>query len=203
MDQQKGRKILYIVLFIAVLLVGVWTVIDLLFDKEAPTPTPMPTSTENAENVTPMPTLPPSALPSDRVQAIDFFLENLEGDTVALSDMQGKVTVVNFWYAGCGWCMYEMPEFAEMVTHYAEQNIAFLFVNSGDEADTAKAAMDEFGIPESMVLMDTDYAATNLYQIQGFPTTVIVDKEGGIAQTFVGASSKDEVMPVIDSLLSE
>jgi peroxiredoxin len=201
MDQQKGRKILYIVLFIAVLLVGIWTVIDLLLDKEAPTP--MPTATENAENVTPMPTLPPSALPSDRAQAIDFSLENLEGDTVALSDMQGKVTVVNFWYAGCGWCMYEMPEFAEMVAHYADQDVAFLFVNSGDDADTAKRAMDQNGIPGSMVMMDFDITVTRLYQIQGFPTTVIVDKQGGIAETFVGASTKDEVMPVVDSLLSE
>ncbi len=200
MDQRKGRKILYIVLFAAVLLVGIWTAIDLLFDKEAPTPTPVPTPMENA---TPAPTLAPTALHPDRDRAGDFSLENLEGDAVSLSDQQGKVTVINFWGAWCGWCMYEMPEFAEMVTHYGGKDVAFLFVNNGDDADTAEEAMDQNGIPGSIVLMDTDNTVTDLYQIQGFPTTIIVDKEGGIVQTFVGATSKDEVMPVVDSLLGE
>lgn len=212
MDQRKARSWLYIALFAVVVLIGIWTVIDLARDKQAPEASPSPSAVstpgagatpETSSEATPQETLFPSAIPTDRAPAMDFSLTNLNGDTVALADTRGKVTVVNFWGAWCGWCMEEMPEFAEMVGEYEGQDVAFLFVNYGDDEATAREAMEGFGVPLDQVLMDSGQTAVDLYEVSGFPTTCIIDKRGGVAETFVGYSTKDEVMPVIDSLLAE
>ena len=205
MDKQKGARWLYITLLIAAILIGVWMVIDLILDDRAPETTPTPqaqASATPAAEQSPAASEAPVDIPADRAQAMDFSLENLAGDTVSLADQRGKVTVINFWGAWCGWCMEEMPHFAEMVEHYGD-DVAFLFVDYGDSADTAKKAMEEFGIPLEKVLMDSQNTVVDLYQVEGFPTTYIIDKEGGIAETFVGYSTKEDVMPVIDALQGE
>ena len=199
MDKQKRTKWLYIALLIAVVLIGIWMVSDLIRDGREPEATPTPQVQETAA---PLPGETPAAATPDTALENDFTLQNLEGDSVTLSAHLGKVTVINFWGTWCGWCMYEMPEFAEMVEHYGD-DAAFLFVDYGDDADTARAAMEEFGIPLEKVLMDTESAVTNLYGVDGFPTTFILDQEGGIVETFVGATSQDEVMPIIDGLLAD
>jgi len=198
MDKQKGARWLYITLLIAAILIGVWMVIDFIRDDAEPEATPTPTVQETAS---PQSGNTPVSTPGIALEN-DFTLENLEGDSVTLSDHLGKVTVINFWGSWCGWCMYEMPEFAEMVEHYGD-DAAFLFVNYGDDRDTARQAMEEFGIPLDTVLMDTESTVTNLYHVDGFPTTLIMDQQGGIVETFVGATSKDEVMPIIDGLLAD
>jgi len=198
MDKQKGARWLYITLLIAAILIGIWMVIDFVRDGKEPEATPSPQVQESAS---PQPSDTPAATPAIALEN-DFTLENLEGDPVTLSDHLGKVTVINFWGAWCGWCMYEMPEFAEMVEHYGD-DAAFLFVDYGDDADTARAAMEEYGVPLKKVLMDTENTVTNLYQVEGFPTTFILDQEGGVVEKFVGATSKDDVMPIIDGLLAD
>jgi len=205
MDKHKGARWLYIILLIAVLLIGIWMVIDFVRDGKEPEPTPTPQAQATpapAADESPVSSETPADIPADRAQAMDFSLTNLEGDTVSLSDQRGKVTVINFWGAWCGWCMEEMPHFAEMEEHYGD-DVSFLFVDYGDSADTAKQAMEEFGIPLNKVLMDSQNTVIDLYQIEGFPTTYIIDKEGGIAETFVGYSTKEDVMPVIDALQGE
>lgn len=198
MVRQKKARWLYITLFAIVILIGTWMVIDLVLDDQEPETTPAPevreTASPQAEN-----TLAPTP---DIAMENDFTLENLEGDSVTLSDHLGKVTVINFWGTWCGWCMYEMPEFTEMVEHYGD-DVAFLFVNYGDDADTARRAMEEFGVPLEKVLMDTEDTVTNLYRVDVYPTTLIMDQQGGIVETSEGATSKDKVMPIIDGLLAE
>ena len=194
MDKRKGARWLYIALFIAVILIGIWMVIDFVLDGRKPEATPPPQVQSSAS--------PETGKNPGIVLENDFTLENLQGDSVTLSEHLGSATVINFWGAWCGWCMYEMPEFAEMVEHYGD-DVSFLFVNYGDDAATATEAMEEFGVPLDMVLMDSEDTVTNLFQVDGFPTTFIMDQQGGIVEDFVGATSKDEVMPIIDNLLSE
>lgn len=204
MDKHKGARWLYITLLAAAILIGIWMVIDLVLDGREPeaTPTPRVQATPTPAGESPAAAETPADVPNDRAQSMDFSLENLMGDTVSLADQRGKVTVINFWGAWCGWCMEEMPHFAEMAEHYGD-DVSFLFVDYGDSADTAKQAMEEFGIPLGKVLMDSENTVTDLYQVEGFPTTYIIDKEGGIAETFVGYSTKEDVMPVIDALQGE
>lgn len=205
MDKHKGARWLYIILLIAVLLIGIWMVIDFVRDGKEPAPTPTPqaqASPTPAAAISPAVSETPADISADRAPSMDFSLQNLDGDTVSLADQQGKVTVINFWGAWCGWCMEEMPHFAEMAEHYGD-NVSFLFVDYGDDADTARQAMEEFGVPLSKVLMDGENTVVDLYQIEGFPTTYILDKQGGIAETFVGYSTKEDVMPIIDALQSE
>lgn len=77
--------------------------------------------------------------------------------------------------------MEEMPGFAEMAEDYEGQDVAFLFLDYGDDADTARAAIDELGILYHKVLLDTaDGEVMHLYDTTYFPTTLILDRWGGV-----------------------
>lgn len=200
MDARKKTRWIFIALLIAALLIGVWLAIDFILDGPKPEATPPPQVTPPAEETaSPEASETPAATPAGSKLEKDFTLKNLEGEDVTLSDHLGRVTVVNFWGTWCGWCMYEMPEFAEMTAHYGD-DVAFLFVNYGDDADTARQAMEEFGIPLSKVLMDSENAVTGLYEIDGYPTTLILDKQGAVVESILGATTKEEVMSIIDGL---
>ena len=108
-----------------------------------------------------------------------FDLIDYDGNRITSEDLKGKVTVVNFWFKECKPCIQEMPELNELVSSFkSNENVQFLgFSTTAKDRLPSffeKHAFDYRVIPDSQ-----PYAMEN--GVTGYPTNMIIDKEGNIA----------------------
>ena len=122
----------------------------------------------------------------EKVLATDFEVTLISGETVKLSDFQGKKVLLNFWATWCGPCVQEMPAFQRLYEEYPD-DFVILAVNCGDsEADVRDFA--EENDYTFNIAIDEDLAASSLYPTYSIPLTLIVDEEGYIVYGSYGAS---------------
>ena len=120
--------------------------------------------------------------------AIDFEVLNESGEKVKLSSYFGKPIVVNFWASWCGPCKAEIPEFIEAYQKYGEE-VEFLMVNLTDGQTDTVESVKEFvreNKYEFPLYFDTEYSASNAYQVYSIPQTLFIDKNGNIQNLYIG-----------------
>jgi peroxiredoxin len=118
--------------------------------------------------------------------AADFDLEATDGRRYRLSDLKGKIVLVNFWATWCGPCVGEMPLLATTYEKYKAQGLEILAV-SADEA-TDRGLVKQFAEGHGLrfpVLYDEGVAKR--YGVDGYPVTVFIDRQGNIRYQESGA----------------
>lgn len=110
-------------------------------------------------------------------QAPDFTLNTFDGQQIKLSDLKGKVVVINFWASWCVPCRDEAPFLQKTYVSYKDKGVVFLGVDWVDPEPDAKAYIKEFGItyPNGP---DLGSSISPLYRIKGVPETYFVGKDG-------------------------
>ncbi|APW61281.1 TlpA family protein disulfide reductase [Paludisphaera borealis] len=129
-------------------------------------------------------------------------IKDLDGHSHSLAQYRGKVVVLDFWYRGCGWCMRAMPQVKRVAAHYHDKPVAVFGVNNDQEEKDARFVVKEMAIAYP-VLRSMDLAGK--YGVQGFPTLVIIDQEGKVADVHVGYSDHlyEDVTATIDRLMAQ
>lgn len=120
--------------------------------------------------------------------APDFTLNDLEGNPVKLSDLQGKTVFLNFWATTCVYCAAEMPDMETLHQKYQDQDVVILGVNMREKEDVVREWVEEQGYNWTFVL-DGDGAVSNKYEIKEAPTSYFIDPEGIIRVEKVGKMS--------------
>lgn len=131
--------------------------------------------------------------------APEFELNDLSGNTVSISDYEGKILFLNFWQTTCPPCIEEMPDFLDFIEDQPE-DVTWLTVNFGENETMVReffAAYDFFGIP---VVMDNDSAVRYQYGVYGAPVTFVLDKDGVIQYMNIGQLSYDDMVNLVDSV---
>jgi peroxiredoxin len=123
--------------------------------------------------------------------APDFELYNLDGETVKLSDLQGKIVLINFWATWCEPCKVEMPLFEERY-QLAGSDLEILAVNFDEPEAEVRQFVDEFEL-SFPVLLDPGGTVQNLYRVRGYPTTFIVDEDGIIQYHHIGLFTEGQL----------
>lgn len=127
-----------------------------------------------------------SSTTTEERTAPDFRLQNLEGQSVALSDFRGKPVLVNFWATWCPACREEMPYLQQVYDRWTDKGLALLTVDIGEEPRVIKKYFEENGL-SMPVLLDIDQGVARRYNITGIPTTLLIDGNGIIRKRQVGA----------------
>ncbi|MGD7043380.1 TlpA family protein disulfide reductase [Jeotgalibacillus proteolyticus] len=140
-------------------------------------------------------TVSPAAAP-------DFSLQDLQGETIKLSDLRGKTVVVNFWTTWCPPCHEEIPELEAFYAEYVKENpdVVLLGVNLSKE-DHGEESVKHFVKANLMsfpILLDLDGETQRNYQILTIPTTFIVNKDGGIMKKLMGPVTKEELIELVE-----
>jgi len=133
-------------------------------------------------------------------KAPDFTLKNLDGESITLSELQGKIVIVNFWATWCGPCVGEMPHIQAIYDERSSEDLVVLAVNIRQSATVAKDFVTSQGFTFT-VLLDSQAEVAEEYQILHIPMTFFIDSEGIIKAAKVGAfQSKSEIDSILKSL---
>ncbi|WP_370680687.1 TlpA disulfide reductase family protein [Comamonas sp. GB3 AK4-5] len=128
----------------------------------------------------------------------------LDGSTRTTADMQGKVTLVNFWATSCTTCVAEMPEIVSTYNKYKDRGYDTLAVAmSYDPPSYVVNFAQSRQLPFAVALDNTGAAAKAWGDIRITPTTYIVNQRGEIVKTYVGAPDFAELHKLIEKLLAE
>jgi peroxiredoxin len=122
--------------------------------------------------------------------ANDFALKNLKGEQVRLSDLRGKVVVVDFWATWCVPCVEEMPSLQEFQDQYPE--IVVLGIDQNEGADLVRSFLEGKGI-NYPILLDANAKVAGSYKVFMLPTTFFIDQEGMIRFRHYGIMTPDQI----------
>jgi len=130
----------------------------------------------------------------------DFSLKNLDGNEINLSDYKGKIVVLNFWATWCGFCVDEMPDFNKLNNEFnKEGNKVILAVNVEEGKNKVKKFLqkNEFDLN---VVLDIDGEVAREYDINGYPTTIFINKNGSFHKQIIRMTSREEVLDIVNNM---
>lgn len=135
----------------------------------------------------------PTPLPDE---LLNTAMTTLEGRSLKLSDMKGKVVVLNLWATWCGPCRREIPDFIKIQEDYAGR-VEVLGITSEDERNTAESVKEfarDFKINYKVVWVDAQGWEAFLAPRYSIPQTYVLGPDGNLIQKFVGYSPQVAVM---------
>ena len=133
--------------------------------------------------------------------APDFTVTTFEGEDIRLSDLRGKVVVLNFWASWCPPCRDEAPLFQSLWERYQDQNVLFLGVTFVDNENDSRAFIEEYGITFPNAPDVGTFITKELYFIQGVPETFVINQDGEVVDFFWSLDSEERLSNTLDSLL--
>ena len=132
----------------------------------------------------PFASLKMSRLPAGSM-AMPFELTSLDGMRVRLSDLAGKVVLVNFWATWCGPCKEEMPSLARLQQQLDPGRFVLLTVTTDLQRQGIAQFLSHAGVTLP-VLFDEDQEVSRSFLVRGLPTTVVVGRDGTLLGRAVG-----------------
>lgn len=138
-----------------------------------------------------------------RAKPIEFTGTTATGATLKASDSRGRVTVVNFWYAGCAPCRAEAPILEGLYKKYQAKGVAFIGVNVFDQPVSALSFEKQYGITFPSV-MDVDSGAARIafagaVAPTATPTTFVLDEKGRIEARIIGQLESSSILNTLIS----
>lgn len=124
-------------------------------------------------------------------------MTTLDGKQLKLSDLEGKVVILNAWATWCGPCRKEIPDFIKIQEDYKGRGVEVLGVTSEDERNTAESVREfvkEYKINYKVVWLDQDGWAAYLLPSGAIPQTYVIGQDGRLLKKFRGYSPQVAVM---------
>ena len=141
----------------------------------------------------------PNDRPSDTPQmrligqgAPEFDLQKIDGTPFRLKDMRGKILILDFWATWCGPCIRSIPTLIDVSKEYKDAGVELVLVNLEEPEKRVRPFLERFKTIPTVVL-DTDGSVSKQYAVSAIPHTVLIDRDGGIVDVFIGASEENEL----------
>ena len=148
---------------------------------------------------------------ADRHAAPAFQLRDAAGKTVRLSDVKGRVAVVNLWATECGGCKAELPTFVALHRAFKAHDVTVVGVSMDVMYEDLKtpaegwARVKPFAAAHDLaytIVLD-DGSVEKAYEVTAMPATYLIDKRGRIAATYVGIVDPANLEVNVTTLVAE
>lgn len=135
--------------------------------------------------------------------APDFTLASTDGKTISLSDYRGKLVMLDFWILHCPGCKEKLSIIQEASARITAEKVAILTITSvmSNKAEIRSYA-ESVGLTIP-ILLDSDEAVTNLYNVKAFSTIFIVDSDGIIRLINPEFNSAEELENIFTNSLKD
>lgn len=137
---------------------------------------------------------------------VSFVGSLLNGQKVDTKSFDGKVAVLNFWYAACAPCRLEAPDLEALNKEFTPQGVLFYGVNVRDDVANAEAFARTFKTTYPSI-KDKDgavlLAVSSFVPPSAVPTTLVLDKSGRVSARILGVADKSTLKALISSALAE
>jgi len=140
---------------------------------------------------------------SDEEKPAALTLKDMQGKKAKLSDLRGKIAVLNFWATWCGPCNVEMPMLLTAAKSYADKNVAFVgaSVDSPETQGKVGAYVQKLQITYPIWVGATDVDMKRLQIGNEVPATLFLDEKGIVRARILGQMRQGEIEERLDWLL--
>ena len=118
-------------------------------------------------------------------RAPEFSAMKTDGSVFTLSSLQGKFVVLDFWGSWCVWCIRGIPSMKEAYAKH-KGKVEFVGIACRDTEEKWKAATAKYELPWISTLNPAANDLVKVYEIQGFPTKIVIKPDGTIAKVILG-----------------
>ncbi|GAC1551567.1 MAG: hypothetical protein NVS3B16_26280 [Vulcanimicrobiaceae bacterium] len=130
------------------------------------------------------PSPPSSTGPQVGSLAPPFVLKTLDGTTVRNETFRGRTLVINVWATWCPPCRLETSDLIASATKLQKDGVAFLGVDTTEEASLVRAFVAARGVPYAQAI-DGDKSFAKAYDVAYFPTTYVIDPQGVLRARYI------------------
>jgi peroxiredoxin len=134
----------------------------------------------------------------------EFNGRTIDGRTVSLASLQGKVVLLNFWATWCLECRPEMPMFEQLHREFMAQGLSVIGINAREGTVAIHGYAKELGLTFPLVL-DSNGKINAAYGVIGLPTTFLIGRNGRAVALAVGPRewASAPARAIIQALLAE
>jgi peroxiredoxin len=145
---------------------------------------------------------PPPARDLLNKPAPDFTRQDLNGHSLRLSALRGKVVLVNFWATWCAPCQVEMPVFSAWQRQYGPRGFAVAGISMDDDAAAARRAVRRLKLDYPNAMGDARLGM-RYGGVLGLPLTFLIDRNGVVRARFQGETDPSTIEKQIQALLAK
>jgi thiol-disulfide isomerase/thioredoxin len=120
-------------------------------------------------------------------KAPNFEFTDINGNIISTENTVNKVVVLNFWFVGCAPCLKEIPELNEIYDTYKDASDVVFASITYDDLKKVKKNLNKYNFKYPIITNAKE--TCDLFQINGYPTNIVIDKKGEIFFTFTGGFS--------------
>lgn len=133
----------------------------------------------------------------------DFTVSDLNGRSITLSSLAGQAVLINVWASWCGPCKREIPDLIQIQKDYAAKGFTIIGIvpTSNDQESDVRKVVAETGINYPVVMVPDKVA--NLWgEVEGFPTTYILGRDGKVVESFLGTQDYGTFAAAVEKALA-
>ncbi len=131
----------------------------------------------------------------------------INSEPLTLKNLRGRVVLLEFWTFGCYNCRNTLPYIKQWNERYGNQGLSTIGVHSPEfdeerSLENVRREVNSLGI-KYPVITDNDYKTWSAYNVEAWPTIIVLDKAGRVRWLHVGEGAYDETERTIQQLLAE
>ena len=128
----------------------------------------------------------------------------LKGELVNMSDLRGRVVLVNFWATSCAPCVKEMPQLVATYSAYKERGFETVAVAIDyDPPNLVKDFAERFKLPFIVAFDPRGEIAKRFGGVRAVPASYLIDRRGRVVMTQLGEIDFAKLKPLLEAALKE
>lgn len=137
------------------------------------------------------------------MESPSFTYQNIEGQTISLSDLKGKYVYIDVWATWCGPCLREIPALKQLESDYHDSHIEFvsISIDVADDFDKWQNMVADKKLQGIQLFADKDWQSdfVKAYAIDGIPRFIVIDDQGNIVDPNAPRPSDPKIRKLFES----